>query len=231
VADRRPGWDRWHPAAALPLLLIVGPYYLNKFVYIAYPGDYVVFVATDYADKLFTLALLAVVARRQPGAFAVPWRFAMPTPPAWLLVGAGVAGLVVVDVLASPATEWLNDHVFRLTRYPDATGHPVLAVIDDSFGNLLTGLSEEAVFRFYLINVLLWRGRSPAAAAAISILVFAPIHWSYGLGNVAFAAVASVPLTLIYLATRNLAPPVAVHAAYDAVYFMGGVDALRRLVW
>ena len=95
----------------------------------------------------------------------------------------------------------------------------------------LTGLSEEAIFRFYLINVLLWRGLTTPAAVVLSIAIFAPIHWSYGVGSVTFAAFASVPITLIYLATRNLAVAVIMHSAYDAFYFTGGADAMRRLVW
>jgi membrane protease YdiL (CAAX protease family) len=230
VADRSTG-DLWHPAAALPLLLIVAPYYLNKFVYLAYPGDYLVFLATDYTNKLLTLALLFLVARRHADAFAIPWRLVVPTGGAWRLTAAGLAVLIAGDVLGFPIVHWLTEHTYRLTTYPAADGHPVLAVIDDTLGCLLTGLSEEAIFRFYLINVLLWRGLATPLAVFASILIFAPIHWSYGIGSTAFAAFASIPITLNYLATRNLAVAMIMHAAYDAFYFTGAADAMRRLVW
>ena len=59
---------------------------------------------------------------------------------------------------------------------------------------VFVGLSEEVVFRFYLINLVLLRGMSPATAIVMSTLIFAGIHWSYGAGAVAFATLAGLAL-------------------------------------
>lgn len=215
----------WHPAATLPLLLIVGPYFLNKLVYIAHPG-FAVFDVTDYANRILTLSVLYLVTRRVGADLPIPWRLAWPGRGEIVLALAGAAALVLVDVLTSSGVTWLNDHSWRLTRYPEAT-NPLIGYLDNTVGMLLVGFSEEAVFRFYLVNALLLRGLARLPALVIAVLVFAAIHWSYGAGAVVYAALAGGLLTLVYLATRNLTVPVLVHALYDSVYFLGGVDALR----
>jgi membrane protease YdiL (CAAX protease family) len=219
----------WHPAGALPLLLLIAPYYLNKLIYIAFPG-YGVFVATDYLDRLFTLSVLYLVLRRSPVTLAIPWCLTWPTARDALVTAFGTIALIAADVLTMEIVPWLNDLSGRLTRYPEPT-NPVAMVIDDSFGNLLTGFSEEAIFRFYLINVLLLRGRSRTAAVIVSTAIFAAIHWSYGLGSVLFAACAGLLLAAVFLRTRSLTAPVLIHALYDAAYFIGVVAWLRRLLF
>jgi membrane protease YdiL (CAAX protease family) len=87
-------------------------------------------------------------------------------------------------------------------------------------------LSEEVVFRFYLINLFLLRRRSLAMAVLLSTLIFAVIHWSYGPGVTIFAALAGLIFASLYIATGNLAGPVIAHAGFDSVVFAGAVGAL-----
>jgi membrane protease YdiL (CAAX protease family) len=93
---------------------------------------------------------------------------------------------------------------------------------------VFVGLSQEAVFRFYLINLLLLRGMSPARAIIVSTLIFGGIHWSYGAGGVVFATLAGLVLSMILMSARNLIAPIITHAAFDAFYFAGGVAFLWR---
>jgi membrane protease YdiL (CAAX protease family) len=221
----------FHPAAALPLLLILGPYYVNKFIYVAYPGDYTVFMAADYANRVVTLGVLWLVVRGRSAGFAMPWRFSLAARKDWLFALAGTAILIAADALGSPVKQWLNDQTGRFTRYPSEAGHPLLSLFDNSAGCLFVGFSEEAIFRFYLINVLLKRGLSMPAAIVVSTALFAAIHWSYGGGNVAYSAVAGLVLALIYVATRNLFAPVLIHAAVDTYYFTDADQVVRNLIW
>lgn len=215
-----------HPAGALPLLLLIAPYFLNKLIYIAFPG-YWVFVATDYLDRLVTLSLLYLVLRRTRLGWDVPWRLTWPGAREALATALGTVGLIVADILTWNAVQWLDDRGGRLTRYP-APPDPVAAAIDDSFGMLLTGFSEEAIFRFYLINALLLRGHSRAGSVILSSAIFAAIHWSYGLGSVLFAGGAGLLLAAVFLATRSLTAPVLIHALYDTADFAGLTTALRH---
>ncbi len=220
----------WHPAAALPLLLIVGPYYLTTLVYIAWPGDYWVFIATDYTDRLVTLAVLWPVVRRAAGRLAIPWHLRFSGPKDLVVAAFAVALLIVVDVVSDPGQRWLDGMTGQLTHYP-VPPHLLSEVFDDTLGMALVGLSEEAIFRFYLINALMLRGLTQRTAIAVSTLLFAAIHWSYGGGSVAYAGIAGLVLALIYTATRNLLAPVLAHAALDVYFFTGVETALKRLVW
>jgi membrane protease YdiL (CAAX protease family) len=215
-----------HPAGALTLLLLTAPYFLNKLIYIAFPG-YWVFVATDYLDRLVTLSVLYLVVRRTSVGWPVPWCLTWPGARDALAIALATAGLIVADILTWHAVQWLNDRGGRLTRYP-APPDPLAAAVDDSFGMLLIGFSEEAIFRFYLINALLLRGRSRAAAVILSSAVFAAIHWSYGLGSVLFAGGAGLLLAAVFLTTRSLTAPMLIHALYDTADFAGLTTALRH---
>lgn len=230
MADR-PERALWHPAAALPLLLLIGPYCANKLIYIAYPGDYVVFMVADYANRALTLIVLWLVVRGASARFEIPWRLSVTARQDWAFAVAGTLTLILVDVLTVPGKQWLNDVSGRLTRYPSGAGHPILSVFDNTAGCLLVGFSEEAIFRFYLINVLLMRRLSRRGAIGVSTLLFAGIHWSYGAGNVAYSALAGLALALVYVATRNLLAPVLIHAAVDTYFFSDADEVVRRLVW
>lgn len=117
---------------------------------------------------------------------------------------------------------------WKLTHYPLLTNVWV-QTLDNTAGMAFVALSEEAVFRFYLINLLLLRGMSVTAAIVLSTLIFAGIHWSYGAGSMAFAALAGLVFSVIFIRTRNLTVPVMIHAAYDTCVFTGGVAFLSRI--
>ena len=71
-------YEWWRPDALLPALIVVGPYYFNKLIYIYFPS-YPVFVATDYACRTFSLAFLYLLLRSQPTSLPIPWRLAVPS--------------------------------------------------------------------------------------------------------------------------------------------------------
>ena len=213
--------DGWLPAIA-----IIAPYFLNKFVYIAAP-DYRVFLATDYAVRLFSLTALYLLLKGRQRALPIPWRLATPSARDLMLALAGTLVLIAFNFIGRSWIEFLNALSWRLSRFPSPPGG-FLKLFDDTVGMVLVGLSEEAVFRFYLMNFLLMRGASRALTVLISSLVFGAIHWSYGAGAMAFAAFAGLALAIVYLASRNLVAPVIAHAAYDAAYFSGGLALLSR---
>jgi hypothetical protein len=68
----------WRPDALLPALVVVGPYFFNKLIYIFFPS-YLVFVATDYACRTFSLAFLYLLLRSEPTSLPTPWRLATPS--------------------------------------------------------------------------------------------------------------------------------------------------------
>jgi membrane protease YdiL (CAAX protease family) len=223
----RHSYEWWRPDALLPALIIVGPYYFNKLIYAYFPG-YPVFVAMDYACRTFSLAFLYLLLRNQPTSLPIPWRLAVPSTRELLAALIGAITLVSASVAGTTFIQYLNAHSWPVTRFPFPTSS-ALQFFDGTAGMVFVGLSEEAVFRFYLINLLLLRGMSPAMAIIVSTLIFGGIHWSYGAGAVGFAALAGLVLSLIYVSTRNLIAPIIAHAAFDAFYFAGGVGFLWRI--
>jgi membrane protease YdiL (CAAX protease family) len=222
----RHSYEWWRPDALLPALVVVGPYFFNKLIYIEFPG-YPVFVATDYACRIFSLALLYLLLRNEPTSLPIPWRLAVPSAKELLTALIGTITLISANVVGATFFGYLNAHSWQGTRAPLPT-NSVLQYFDGSIGMVFVGLSEEVVFRFYLINLLLLRGMSPAMAVIVSTLIFGGIHWSYGAGAVVFAALAGLVLSIIFLSARNLIAPITAHAAFDAFYFAGGVAFLWR---
>jgi len=223
----RHSYEWWRPDALLPALVVVGPYFLNKLIYIEFPG-YPVFVATDYACRIFSLAFLYLLLRNEATSLPIPWRLAVPSTRELLTALIGTVILIGANVVAATAIRYLNTHSWRLTRFPLPT-NSALQYFDGTIGMVFVGLSEEVIFRFYLINLLLLRGMSPATAIIVSTMIFGGIHWSYGAGAVVFASLAGLVLSIIFMSTRNLIAPIIAHAAVDAFYFAGGVAFLWNI--
>ena len=219
--------ERCRSDALLPALVAVGPYFFNKLIYIEFP-DYPVFVATDYACRIFSLTFLYLLLRNAPTSLPIPWRLAVPPTKELLTALIGTITLISANVVGTTFIRYLNAHSRRVTRFPLPT-NSALQYLDGTVGLVFVGLSEEVVFRFYLINLLLLRGMSPATAIIVSTLIFGGIHWSYGAGAVVFATLAGLVLSIIFVSTRNLIAPIIAHASFDAFYFAGGVAFLWRI--
>ena len=220
----RHSYEWWQPDALLPALIVVGPYYFNKLIYVHFPG-YAVFVVTDYACRTFSLAFLYLLLRRELTLLPIPWRLALPSTKELLVALIGVISLVGSNVVGTTLFQYLNAHSWPVTRFPLPT-NSALQYFDGTVGMVFVALSEEAVFRFYLINLLLLRGMSPVRAIVVSTLIFAGIHWSYGAGAMVFAILAGLVLSMIFTSARNLIAPIITHAAFDAFYFAGGASFL-----
>ena len=173
----------WQPNSFLPALVIIGPYFFNKLIYIYFP-DYLVFVGTDYACRIFSLALLYLLLSRKPTSLPIPWRLAASSTKELLMALIGTIILIGSNVVGMTFIRYLNAHSWRLTRFPLPT-NSALQYFDNTVGMVFVGLSEEVVFRFYLMNLLLLRGMSPTMTIILSTLIFGgftgrtvPVLWS-----------------------------------------------------
>ena len=223
----RHSYEWWRPDALLPALVVVGPYFFNKLIYIEFLG-YPVFVATDYACRIFSLALLYLLFRSESPSLPISCRLAVPSTKELLMAVIGTITLIGANVVSATFIRYLNAHGWPVTRFPLPT-NSALQYFDGTVGMILVGLSGEVVFRFYLINLPLLRGMSPTTAIIASTLIFGGIHWSYGGGAVVFATFAGLVLSMMFKSMRNLIVPVIAHAAFDAFYFAGGVAFLWRI--
>src|ERR1700719_2729485 len=109
--------DWWRPDALLPALVIVGPYFFNKLLYIYFPG-YPVFVATDYACRTFSIAFLYLLLRSKPTSLPIPWRLAVPSIKGLLIALIGTIILIGSNVVGGTFIQYLDTHSWRLTSFP-----------------------------------------------------------------------------------------------------------------
>jgi membrane protease YdiL (CAAX protease family) len=124
-----------------------------------------------------------------------------------ILAGVFVAGLVVMLFLhkresSVPLTEMLV--VFRL--------NPLLMV----FTVLTAGVTEELIFRGYLLSRLEWLLKNRYAAILISSILFGLAHYRYGtVKNVVGAFVIGLVLALYYDKYRNIKVTMIFHFLWD----------------
>src|SRR5688572_24226826 len=107
--ESRYSYEWWRPVALLPALVVVGPYFFNKLVYIEFPG-YPVFVVTDYACRIFSLALLYLLLRNEPTSLPIPWRLAVPSTKELLTALVGTITLISANVVGATFFGYLNVH-------------------------------------------------------------------------------------------------------------------------
>jgi membrane protease YdiL (CAAX protease family) len=114
------------------------------------------------------------------------------------------------------------------------TSSPVLIVAITLGASLLAPITEESGIRGYL-QVSLERDFSPAAAVALSSLVFTLAHVSQGLEWPKFTVYLLVGVTFGTMARLNdsILPVIPVHIAGDLIFFLfvWPHDGERSLVW
>jgi hypothetical protein len=115
----RLGYEWWRPDALLPALVVVGPYFLNKLIYIEFPG-YPIFVATDYACRIFSLGLLYLLLRNEPPSLPVSWRLAAPSTKEFLTAVIGTIAVISANVVGTTFIRYLDAHSWAVTRFPFA---------------------------------------------------------------------------------------------------------------
>ena len=199
--------------------LALAPGYLNDFLNMRASGA-VEWLAADYGSKLLTLALILALPELR-GAVAGAWngrglraRPAADTA-AWTLMSAAMiygAFIYIKPDLDVLAPGW------KLFTFP-AIDDPDILAFDLTAGLALTAVAEELGFRALLKTVIERVTDNRGALVAGSALLFALIHWSNGLGNMAVAFVAGVALMALYLRTGSLWPCVAAHYAVDFLLF------------
>jgi len=152
-------------------------------------------------------------------------RLAVPSTRELLTAVIGTITLISANVVGTTFIRYLNAHSWRVTRFPLPT-NSALQYFDGTVGMVFVGLSEEVIFRFYLINLLLLRGMSPATAIIVSTMIFGSIHWSYGAGAVVFASLAGLVISIIFMSTRNLIAPDIAHTAPNPYCLAAGFAVL-----
>jgi membrane protease YdiL (CAAX protease family) len=86
-----------------------------------------------------------------------------------------------------------------------------------------SAVTEEIIYRGFIIERILWLTRSKAVALAISIIAFAAAHLrGWGASQLVPVAIAGAALGSLYLARRSLPANMLAHAITDGAGFLFG---------
>jgi len=215
--------QKTNPRDIFLFLLVVAPYYLNDFVFIA-TKTASQWLAADYASKFLGLMIvIAILPFRDcvKKSFVPLKELHEPLPMTIIRIGT----LIFVCLLVMVASEYfvlipLLD-VFPETilfSYP-RIDVPLLYWFDLTFGLALTAISEEFVFRSIAKSVIGKFSDRTSVILIVSGVIFALAHWSHGVANVADNLISGILLMTLYLHTRSIAPPIIVHYLINVWHF------------
>lgn len=117
-----------------------------------------------------------------------------------------IAGLVGIDMF------WNESEFFALN-----SAWRVVVVVAATL--IIAPLAEEMIFRGYVLQALLARLRTPAAAV-LSALVFASIHIGIGLGLTIYIFLGALILAWLYIKFRNVYACVLMHLMNNVVAYI-----------
>jgi CAAX protease family protein len=176
--------------------------------------DPLAWLAWDYAGRLGTLIVLAVLPAARIVAFAREERRV-----SWLELAIWVACLLAFELIIGRSITSVIDAAIPETRLTAGSSPPEwLYAVDVTFGVALVAYQEEVVFR-RCARAVLSKGLSGRTAMVIaSALLFGSYHWSRGLGTIVSAILFGVVAMTFYLRAGVLWPLVLVHYVTDVVW-------------
>jgi CAAX protease family protein len=176
--------------------------------------DPVAWLACDYAGRLGSLAVLAVIPTARMVAFR---REALEIPCFELAIW--IVGLLAFELIIGQSMSWVVNVMFPgtwLTTLPQLSGW--LYALDLTFGVALVAYHEEVLFRRCARGVFgknLGEGTKLVIATA---LLFGAFHWSRGLGTIVAAVMFGIVAMTFYVRAGVLWPLVLVHYVTDVVW-------------
>ncbi|WP_169983968.1 CPBP family intramembrane glutamic endopeptidase [Microbispora sp. H10836] len=169
------------------------------------------------AEEWVWVAVAALILVLSPGVRPADLGFATPTNLSQIAPAvAGMTGAIVIGTVL----------LHRLARSGRAVpGQAAVAELMPrtsaerwhGLGMAVTaGVCEEIVYRGLLIALGVGAlGLSTTAAAALALAVFVAGHWYQGWKGMAVVALLGFWLTIVYLATGSLLPPIVMHVLID----------------
>ena len=136
------------------------------------------------------------------------------------LIGAirAISGAVLAVALwpiLMRVTGFFSARLFRM-QLLDHQHSTKLSVIElvllTTFGVIIGPAVEELIFRGYLLTMLQQHTMSAAGATLGASLIFASIHFAFGVGVVVFAFFSSLLLSLLFLVSNSLYPAILMHS-------------------
>lgn len=198
-------------------VLLLAPFYLNDFGFIYLHGRPYWFLLLDYACRIFVLVIAARAMKRQRLKSEDLGLIRMPQKELWRLAFLLCIAGITIDRTCHFVLKPLLEST-ALYHFPKLVS-PMIKLFDLTFGIALVSLSEEAVFRGYVMNVLKRRGWPMRFAIVVQTGLFGLIHWGAGAHSVLGAFAWALLPSLVTWRTGSIYPAVVAHFATDFVAF------------
>jgi membrane protease YdiL (CAAX protease family) len=135
-------------------------------------------------------------------------------PRATLAVGGAVLGIALWPVLER-MTNLFNVTLFRVraSELPNSNRPGILEMVLLTTCTVIIGPAvEEFIFRGYVLTALLQHTMSAPIAVIVGSVIFASVHFAYGLGLVVYAYFLSLLLSGVFLLSNTLYAPILTHS-------------------
>jgi membrane protease YdiL (CAAX protease family) len=176
--------------------------------------DPVAWIASEYAGRLGSLAVLVIITAARTTAFAREH-----VKISWLELGLWIICVTAFElVVARPISLMIDAAVpgMRLTTQPHLPNW--LYAIDITFGVALVAYQEEVIFRRCARTVLRQSLGDGTAMVVAASLMFGCYHWSKGAGTITGAIMFGLVAMPFYRRAGALWPVVLVHYIIDALW-------------
>jgi membrane protease YdiL (CAAX protease family) len=201
------------------MLLLVAPFYLNDFAFIYLSGTYGVYLA-DYFTRILVLAL----------CFLIPLSRKIVTEESTYIwkPGLAISFVILLPILGRTIHHLVEVPVFNMTGSMGLfqfilISDPLLYWLDLTAGLVLVAISEELIFRKFMLKYLESFKLSYWKILIFSSAIFSLMHWSNGLGRLLYCFVGGIIYMAAYYKIKRIWPLILAHWFEDFIAF-GGLD-------
>ncbi|MFT4554578.1 MAG: membrane protease YdiL (CAAX protease family) [Chlamydiales bacterium] len=199
------------------LLLLILPFYLNDFLFMAFQQDPHKFLLTDYGTRIFVLTVAFISLKKDLFSKS---SYQSPKAHLKIFLIASIAlttiGIGIDQLWGHYITPFFHEEPFF--KFPSIE-NSILKWIDLTFGLILVALSEEIVFRGHLTSWLKQKDLNPFIIVFIVSGLFGAIHWGSGINNALMATTWSILPTFFILRYNSIYPVVIAHFMTNFISF------------
>ncbi len=205
--------DRKPQYSLIVAFVLVFPYYFNDILFVLLQSFFTAFELVDIITRVATLAFLVYAV----GFSTLKSYAGLPK------ISTLLASLFIVALYLGVREVWTTyfSDLLSTFKYYSFPAYPSLAsrIFDLSIGLILVALSEELIFRFYLVKFFKKCNFGAPAIVLLSSVIFATMHWGTGLENVLLCFFFGVIVCTYYIKTDDLMSCVIAHYAVNLLIF------------
>lgn len=184
-------------------------FYVNDIFYLSLQDQYLNFIAFDYGTRIFSILVLMIAGYRYKNFSKESQIYFGKTLATFAILVMGIISFKSIGHINSPF------ETYQFPAYPSS----VYRTIDLTLGLLLVAISEELLFRGYIINLLEKNIKNKVYILLLSCLSFSLIHWGAGVDSLIGTFLWGIAPSIYYLKTKNLLPCIIAHYITNLVIF------------